>query len=824
MSTVLDALGRSAVVEDLIQSLADHQQCWISGLSGTGKTEMSRRVAALWFQTKGEVHWITGDRDQAATRYLAANRALAATRARLSVRQADRELPFAIMKAVPTVGGPLSALAKMLVARLEPSGPDFLSSEAQDILAGFQRTCVSEDILFVVDNVHWLDAGTADILLQMTSPEVSAAYPFIGRTAFVFIETTDQDPVVASASSVASLKARSVRTVELPFPTRAQFSSILRCFGLVHELDEETYDKLYGLTRGHLKLAAEVVRLLNEDTPTSSLSGECSTSPEELARTLLGLRLKNLPSGGPNVQRLLNIASCIGQTFSRRELECAFSNSEKFAAALDLARREEFVNGEGDALQFVHEIVQSASSAMPDIRAHVFHDKLAECVRHIRPGDYWTRLQHSFRADNQDRTASLCAAVLLQLRRGEIALDSNAVALVQSGLGNQTEHLKVATAALQAMDEGRHAEAIRMLVPFYEGTNNLVQGELAYLIALNYYKKRSQPDYENARAILESWTARRDEGELWYRQMLTLAVVHASLGDQRGSSETLTRVRVYLERAVEYDSSARAKIQILNRKADVFYPLEVARVLIEKAVDYFAPSPGSTMPRNAFQYVAALINFSGNSYVQGEFGTGANAAEMAVRFIAAYSDRVRLPESYKAFNNYAICALRGGQAAASDILEILDTVSKTISDRLDHSLLSVNRGVIYLLSGRLAEADELLRRSYEGCKADGAEGYYLLFASANYAVSQYLLGSRGRASELLEESGQCLGELPSELRRSLEVRQQIMRTAIAQEVVLGVNELDRLPKSLRGEEGAHVSWRSFGYGLIMSDIQVWSES
>src|SRR5665213_335672 len=46
MSTVLDALGRSAVVEDLIQSLADHQQCWISGLSGTGKTEMSRRVAA----------------------------------------------------------------------------------------------------------------------------------------------------------------------------------------------------------------------------------------------------------------------------------------------------------------------------------------------------------------------------------------------------------------------------------------------------------------------------------------------------------------------------------------------------------------------------------------------------------------------------------------------------------------------------------------------------------------------------------------------------------------------------------------------------------
>jgi tetratricopeptide (TPR) repeat protein len=281
---------------------------------------------------------------------------------------------------------------------------------------------------------------------------------------------------------------------------------------------------------------------------------------------------------------------------------------------------------------------------------------------------------------------------------------------------------------------------------------------------------------------------------------------------------------MYLERAAEHDSSARAKIQILNRKADVFYPLEVASVLIEKALDYFAPSPGSTMPRNAFQYVAALINLSGNAYAQGEFDKGVNAAEMAVRFIAAYSDRVRLPESYKAFNNYAICALRGGHLAASSLTEMLDTVSKTIGDRLDHSLLLVNRGVAYLLAGRLAEADELLRRCYEGCKADAAEGYYLLFACSNYAASQYLQGSRARAIELLEEAGQCLGELPSEQRRSLDVQQKIMRAAIAQGAILDVNELDRLPKALYGEDGAHVSWRSVGYGLIMSDIQVWSES
>jgi hypothetical protein len=185
--------------------------------------------------------------------------------------------------------------------------------------------------------------------------------------------------------------------------------------------------------------------------------------------------------------------------------------------------------------------------------------------------------------------------------------------------------------------------------------------------------------------------------------MLTLAVVYASLGDQRSSSETLTRARIYLDRASEFDSNARAKIQILNRKAEVFYPLEVAGVLIGKAVDYFAAAPDSVMPRNAFQYVAALINMSGNAYVRGEFDAGLKAADSAIRLITAYSNRVRLPEAYKAFNNYAICALRGGQLSASAILEILELVSQSMggSDRLDYSLLVVNRGVATMMCGRL---------------------------------------------------------------------------------------------------------------------------
>jgi len=40
------------------------------------------------------------------------------------------------------------------------------------------------------------------------SPEVLASYSFAARTSFLFIETTDQEPVSAITSTLSVLKAR----------------------------------------------------------------------------------------------------------------------------------------------------------------------------------------------------------------------------------------------------------------------------------------------------------------------------------------------------------------------------------------------------------------------------------------------------------------------------------------------------------------------------------------------------------------------------------------------------------------------------------------
>src|SRR5262249_22969993 len=160
------------------------------------------------------------------------------------------------------------------------------------------------------------------------------------------------------------------------------------------------------------KLAKEIVRLAKEDSAQSSLRRENLPSAEEMAQRLMQLRLGALAPHEDDLEKLLGIASCIGQTFSRRELECAFSDPKLFGAALDIARREELLSGEGDLLQFAHEIVHSALKRLVRSETAPFHDKLAECVRMIRPGDYKSRLRHSLQAENPSRTASLAFALL----------------------------------------------------------------------------------------------------------------------------------------------------------------------------------------------------------------------------------------------------------------------------------------------------------------------------------------------------------------------------------------------------------------------------
>ncbi len=824
MDSLLEVLDRAQIADDIFQKLVDGFDCWIGGPSGTGKTELARSLTRRWNETAGDTFWVVGDQDQAGTNYLAAHRALARTRSRKNIRDADRDLPSAVLRAIPMVGQPLSALVRSLIARAEISGPDFLSSDQQDLLSGFQQSLLSQRILLVVDNVHWLDRQTAELLHRMRSAEVVECYPFAARLQFLILETSDQFRLLTDAA-LDALKSPLTKSYQLQFPTREMFPLVLAKLGCPRQLSSMECDRLYRVTRGHLKLAKEIVRILQENVaPEGRIIADVNATVEKTATALLKIRLDALPEESAQVQKLLKIAACIGETFSKSELECAFADGSKFAAILDLARSEEYVAGDGDVLQFAHEIVRKAVGAEAG-NFDAYHEKLGECVRVLRPGDYRTRLAHASKAGIKERIEFLALAAFLQEARGG-AEGLQVQDMPKHGtLGALAPMFDAMRTALKSMDAGRHEEALHLLAPLYNGEATLPQGELTYLMALIYFKMRSPVDYERARSVLVPWISRRDEGELWYRLMVTLAVVHAALQDNRSSVEVLTQVRMYLESS-RHDPSARSKIQILNRKAEIFYPVEIAGNLIARSVDYFAPLAGSTIPRNAFQYCASLINMSGNLFVRGEFGRAAEFGEQSVRYLTDLSDRLRVPEPYKAINNYAIAAFRAGLTSAQDCASLLDPMAQSLRgvELIDRSLMVINLGAFYFLRGDVAEADALLGRVYEKLSESATDKYYAVYAAANWAVTRCALDARDHAKVLLDEVDANVGAIPAESSRTLKMRQDAIRRAMRDGNRMTPAEWDEYPRTVFGEHGPHVVWASLGRGMMLSDIQVWSET
>jgi len=371
------------------------------------------------------------------------------------------------------------------------------------------------------------------------------------------------------------------------------------------------------------------------------------------------------------------------------------------------------------------------------------------------------------------------------------------------------------------MDGGHPREAIQELLPHYTAKRSLVQAELAYLLALNYYKCRTVADYGCARAVLEPWIPRRDEAEVWHRLMLTLAVVYDTVGERNKCSDTLRRLQTHLERTAAWDHAAVSKLQVLNRKAEIFYPLEVAGSLIREAVDYFAPPLGARVPRNAFQYLAALVNLAANLYGQGEFGRAVEVARQAVQWTSELSGKTRTVEPYKVFNNYAIAAYRAGQISAADAKDVL-LAFDGIED-IDRVLLATNAAVFTLLAGETDRGNAMLENLVGPLDEREVDAYYLVYPVSDLAVSQHLVGNTARARSLLNQVDRYIDGLKAELQPCFRKRQSALRKAFEDPSVTDAQAIDRYPAALYGK-GPHVAWGALGRGFIMSDIQVWSES
>lgn len=816
MVRVTELPGQGERADDLAARLrASGARVWFRGPPGSGKSTIVNLVADRLGPHECVIR-LKGDATQTGTRFLCALRALEGTRQSRLVRDALPSVLVAPLRAIPIGGGAIAELARLAATTANRVRPEFLSGDQLDILEGFQKLAAGARVYIIIDDVGWVDPETTQLVATLAYPEVRKAFPFAETASILFVENSEAAPG-PNASVLTHLRPSEI--VEHRRIDQEAFGHALMAFGWDRPLDKELVRDLYAISSGHLEIARQIVKLDAGADLASLLARGDATS---LMAELLDKRIGGL-RGATALLRLLSIAACAGSVFSETELQCAFMDPEAFPSALQAACREDLLIEEDDAFRFAHDVVRTAAEKLGSAHAASLHAKLAECVKRLRPGDYHGRLRHLRLSGQTRQLAEIAFVAATQSIRGE-ALH---LAPLPAELGALGDILDSVREGYRLMDAGEHRRALDLVLPHYDGTASLVQGEIVALIALNKMKLRTTDAYNEAVAVLERWRETREEPELWQRLMSILAAALANAGEAERANQMHAVLVASLSKASATDSASRTRLEILNRKADMFFGAELSEKLIRRAAAWFGPREAGGMPRHGFEHTACQVNLSGVLFTQGRFTAAVESAQTALKDIAILQAAgLRTAEPYKAFNNYAIASCRAGLATPGEACAAIDVVVPPESrrDLRDRCLILCNRGALALLAGRIEEAAEVLGMVWTQVRDRDLDGYYTFHAGSNLAVLKAVKGNRRGAAKLLGEMEPYLSVMPKWVRRAHQRRHAMVLEAFGDASVRSPVDFDAYPSRQREPDGDQDPWWSIGRGLLLSDIQVWSEA
>src|SRR5713101_334010 len=275
----------------------------------------------------------------------------------------------------------------------------------------FERAAGIQPLLIVLEDLHWADESTTQLLESVARR--------VGQTPLLVIGTyRDVDlhpghPFMRGIEHLSRLQA--VLRITLKRLSAIEVAGMLR--GLSGQEPPERLARLiFDETEGVPFFVEEVYRHLAEEHRLTDAAGKWLPQVEvgevevpETVRLVLGRRI------GETAQRLLTTAACIGRTFTFEFLTAlAEETEEDLLDALDEAERARLLvarEGRQPCFIFAHEqIRQTLLGRMSFVRRHRLHRRLADTLERVY-------------ADHLDEHVSDLAYHLVQAGAGERAAE-----------------------------------------------------------------------------------------------------------------------------------------------------------------------------------------------------------------------------------------------------------------------------------------------------------------------------------------------------------------------------------------------------------------
>ena len=454
-------LGHDAVAAEIGTALrADRRIKVLQGPPGAGKTWIVKALGGAWEDAGGCALVATGDALQRDTPLYPLAFALAALAP--AWRSVGHELAQVAMagEQLGGSGGILTATIQTAL-KLRPSRIKarklYLGPVEQTILFDLGHLAKGRPVLLICDNLHWWDAQSIQLLGRLREDRMAEAFPYLSGLRVLGAQTLTAYQAPSNPDALAALlRADETTYFNVHRPQRFGFDQVLIKLGASPDDIGEVADALYGLTGGHLALAA---RCATFNGPLRQLV-DGATDDQQFVRELLSERLRALGSAGQRCVGFLQVAATLGLSFRRHELVCASGEEASDAARLlHTCRSEdliELVDGQG---AFIHEVFRQHFVSLAAGDSARLHEAIGSCLRRLRPDEYEARCLHALGAEDDRAAAVLAALAAWQRARHGLKPDDLPAyarsALEASPLGRAIETMRL---AMLARNHGNQAE------------------------------------------------------------------------------------------------------------------------------------------------------------------------------------------------------------------------------------------------------------------------------------------------------------------------------------------------------------------------------
>ena len=286
-------------------------------------------------------------------------------------------------------------------------------SRLKQALADWLRQCaLAQPLVILLDDLHWADADSLEVLNHLTSQPVPVPIVFIAT--YRSEETHSRQPLDDFLPTL-----RRNRQVDLIHLNPLNKDDIERLVTAYHgACSAELVEYLQQRAEGHPLFTVELLndlivqRLLTQDRDGRWLPPEQSVSVPAFLKQLINQRVGRL---GDRVKQLLALGAIEGEMWQLKIIEPLLEMSESdMLAALTSALRAELITIEDEKAEiyrFAHGLIREVLySSQPARRRKRLHEQIAVQFEQQQAANVYAIAQHFYEAESWEKAVNYCLA------------------------------------------------------------------------------------------------------------------------------------------------------------------------------------------------------------------------------------------------------------------------------------------------------------------------------------------------------------------------------------------------------------------------------